>query len=189
MKYGCSYRVIELNDSAMTKIQRTLDSENLKFSDSVVHNSNDAAAHEDRISQQAWIREIRFCQLFIDIAKTMNEMCWWNLDIQGCEPIQYGIYNIGDHYGWHNDQGKYSTENQLVRKVSMSLFLNDPDEYEGGELDIDFKNPHADPRYDTLKLNSGYAVFFQSHLWHRVRPVRSGVRKSLVAWFSGLRYV
>ena len=31
----------------------------------------------------------------------------------------------------------------------------------------------------------GFAIFFQSDRWHRVRPVSSGVRKSLVAWYSG----
>ena len=38
MKYGAAYRVIELNDSAMTKIQRTLESQDLEFSDSIVYN-------------------------------------------------------------------------------------------------------------------------------------------------------
>ena len=71
----------------------------------------------------------------------------------------------------------------------MSLFLNDPDEYEGGELDIDYKNPSNNPRYESLKLDTGYAVFFESHMWHRVRPITSGVRKSLVAWFCGPPYV
>jgi len=187
MKYGCSYRVIELNDSAMTKIQRTLDSENLKFSDSVVHNSNDAAAHEDRISQQAWIREIRFCQLFIDIAKTMNEMCWWNLDIQGCEPIQYGIYSKGGKYNWHVDQHPKPVQG-MVRKISMTLFMNEPDEYKGGEFDLELYKPETDCRYETFKLKKGSAIFFQSDVWHRVRPVKSGVRKSIVAWFYGPPY-
>ena len=46
MKYGCSYRVIELNDNAMTKIQRTLDSEDLVWRDSLTHNSDVAQSSQ-----------------------------------------------------------------------------------------------------------------------------------------------
>ena len=66
MKYGASYRVIEMTDSAMTKIQRTLDSEDLVWKDSLTHQSAEAKKHNSRISKQAWIREVRFCQMFID---------------------------------------------------------------------------------------------------------------------------
>ena len=81
MKYGCSYRVIELNDKAMTKIQRTLDSEDLVWRDSLTHNSDVAQSSQMRISKQAWIREHRFCEIFMDIAMVMNQQNLWNLDI------------------------------------------------------------------------------------------------------------
>ena len=73
-----------------------------------------------------------------------------------------------------------------IRKVSMSLLMND--EFEGGELDIEIYKPGTEPRYDTIKLPKGSAVFFQSDRWHRVRPVTKGIRKSLVAWFYGPPY-
>ena len=76
--------------------------------------------------------------------------------------------------------GKY-----LARKLSMTIWLNDPDEYEGGEFDIEIRGPRMDVRYDTLKLKKGSIVVFPSDKWHRVRPVTSGVRKSLVTWFRG----
>jgi len=187
MKYGCSYRVIELNDSAMTKIQRTLESENLTWKDSLTHQSDVAQSHQDRISRQAWIREPKFCQLFIDVARVMNEENWWNLDIGGCEPIQYGIYPEGGKYDWHVDQHPKPIQG-VVRKISMSLFMNDPTEYEGGEFDLELYKPETNCRYDTFKLKRGSAIFFQSDVWHRVRPVTSGVRKSIVAWFYGPPY-
>ena len=40
-------------------------------------------------------------------------------------------------------------------------------------------------RYVTLKLPKKSIVIFPSNKWHRVRPVTSGVRKSLVTWFRG----
>ena len=112
----------------------------------------------------------------------------WNYDLDGCGEIQYGIYSDGGYYDWHIDEeaeipninGKY-----LTRKLSMTIWLNDPDEYEGGEFDIEIQGPHMDLRYDTLKLSKGSIVIFPSNKWHRVRPVTSGVRKSLVTWFRG----
>ena len=187
MKYGAAYRVIELNDSAMTKIQRTLESQDLQFSDSVVHNSDEAKSHEDRVSRQAWIREPQFCQMFIDIAKVMNEQNWWYLDIQGSEPIQFGIYPEGGKYDWHVDQHPKPVQG-MVRKISMTLFMNDPSEYEGGEFDLEIYKPETDCRYETFKLKKASAIFFQSDQWHRVRPVTSGIRKSIVAWFYGPPY-
>ena len=67
----------------------------------------------------------------------------------------------------------------------MTLFMNNPDEYEGGEFDLEYSHPESKPRYKTFKLKKGSAIFFQSDVWHRVRPVSSGMRKSLVAWYSG----
>jgi PKHD-type hydroxylase len=67
--------------------------------------------------------------------------------------------------------------------------LSDPSEYEGGELDLEFGKPNDKPRYTSFKLPKGGLVFFQSDVWHRVCPITSGVRKSLVAWFSGPPYI
>ena len=180
----------------MTRIQRTLDSENLVFKDSLTHNSNIARSTIDRISKQAWVRDPRFCQMFIDIAKTMNEQNLWNLNITGVEPIQYGIYSKGGKYNWHVDQhpkpvywvADSGSREGVVRKISMTLFMNEPDEYKGGEFDLELYKPETDCRYETFKLKKGSAIFFQSDVWHRVRPVKSGVRKSIVAWFYGPPY-
>ena len=72
-----------------------------------------------------------------------------------------------------------------MRKLSTTIWLNDPDEYEGGEFDIEVNGPLDSIRYETLKLSKGSIVIFKSDKWHRVRPVTSGVRKSLVTWFRG----
>ena len=80
-------------------------------------------------------------------------------------------------------------KNGSIRKISMTLFMNNPDEYEGGEFDLELFEPEKQPRYETFKLKKGSAIFFQSDSWHRVRPVSSGVRKSLVAWYSGPTFI
>jgi|TARA_B100001996_G_scaffold110791_1_gene83896 PKHD-type hydroxylase len=187
MKYGAQYRIIELNDSAMSIVRETLNSENLDWKDSLTYNSEEAKKHSSRISQQAWIQDRRFCQMFIEIAKAMNVDNGWNLDIHGVEPIQFGMYPEGGKYDWHVDQHPHPVQG-TVRKISMSLFLNDPSEYEGGEFDLEIYKPESDCRYETFRLSKGSAIFFPSDMWHRVRPVTSGVRKSIVAWFYGPPY-
>ena len=88
-------------------------------------------------------------------------------------------------YDWHIDQHP-KVMNGVVRKISMSLFLNE--DYEGGEFDLEIYKPESNPRYETFRLKKGDAIFFNSTTWHRVRPVTSGVRKSIVAWFTGPPY-
>ena len=71
-----------------------------------------------------------------------------------------------------------------VRKISMTLLLNDPKNFEGGDLEI-FCGETLDSEKNKFKLKQGYAVFFASFLLHRVAPVIKGNRKSLVMWFGG----
>lgn len=67
----------------------------------------------------------------------------------------------------------------------MSLMLSDPDEYKGGELEI-VHTGNLDDKV-SFKPNKGDMVFFASWMPHRVAPVQSGTRKSLVAWIMGER--
>ena len=187
MKYGDIYRIIELNEGNLKKIDNTISNINLQIKNSVVNKEELKGRDSNlRISKQAWIREASFCKSFFDIGQKINELCRWNFDIKGIEPIQYGIYSDGGKYDWHVDQGsKILLKGGSVRKISMTLFMNNPDEYEGGEFDLEYSHPESKPRYKTFKLKKGSAIFFQSDVWHRVRPVSSGIRKSLVAWLSG----
>tara|TARA_B100001996_G_C18540729_1_gene546820 strand:+ start:44 stop:802 length:759 start_codon:yes stop_codon:yes gene_type:complete len=166
--------------------------------------------------------------LLMEKAQLANKEAFWNVDINRVQKPQYSDYPEGGHYDWHTDQFLMPV-NQEVRKISMSLFLNDPDEYEGGELDLEvfgpakdhneetrtYKSFHGIPpdncpvpvgrdgkpiikyipteeendRYVSFKYEKGVAVFFQSCDWHRVRPVTSGKRTTLVGWFAGPPYV
>tara|TARA_B100000131_G_scaffold267010_1_gene265144 strand:- start:49 stop:750 length:702 start_codon:yes stop_codon:yes gene_type:complete len=136
-------------------------------------------------------------QLFDIIQEYNNNESGLNYLLTGIESMQYGIYSDGGFYDWHVDcypsaisittKKTLSGTNiiKVNRKLSISIFLNDPDEYEGGELDIEVDGPRKDPRYSTYKLPKGSIVVFPSDKWHRVRPVTSGIRKSLVAWLFG----
>ena len=189
MNYGDIYRVIELNEDEIKKIDNTISNMDLEMKKSLVNEENSLGRDPNlRISNQAWIKEVSFCKSFFDLGQKINEVCHWNFDIKGIEPIQFGIYSEGGKYDWHKDQGSKLLQGGSVRKISMTLFMNNPDEYEGGELDLELFHPEKKTRYETFKLKKGSAIFFQSDVWHRVRPVISGVRKSLVAWYSGPKF-
>jgi PKHD-type hydroxylase len=94
------------------------------------------------------------------------------------EQAQYTEYSDGGFYDWHMDSDHSGVHQPLIRKISMTCCLTDPEEYEGGELLLMDKKTK-------IKLKKGYACFFASFLKHKVMPVTKGNRKSLVVWFGG----
>lgn len=104
-------------------------------------------------------------------------------DIDRIEPFQYTVYKPGQFYDWHFDS--FQHYESLERKISGVLFLSDPSEYEGGELEV-ITNGSPD-RSELIKPYKGELVFFDSHFCHKVHPVASGVRKTLVFWVLGKR--
>ena len=105
------------------------------------------------------------------------------IQLTDIEPLQYSEYGVGGEYGWHRDIHDKPYPNGLVRKVSFSTILND--DFEGGEFDIETRNPADKKRYDTFDNKKQNTIIFPSHMWHRVRPIKSGVRKSIVGWVLG----
>ena len=104
--------------------------------------------------------------------------------VQLSEQAQYAEYSKGGFYNWHMDSNTEMAAMPTVRKISMTLLLNDSKDYEGGDLEI-FCGETLDSEKNKFKLKQGYAVFFASFLLHRVVPVIKGNRKSLVMWFGG----
>ena len=180
-------------------IQREINNPHLIFRDAKVdqpwENAPKNIYDPMRISQISWIDNFDLKkEILSDICEYNSMVGSWNYDLDGMENIQYGIYPVGGHYDWHVDE--FSTplkyeyveaeyNKTLQRKISFTIFLNDPHEYEGGELDIEMEGPRQKPRYKEYKLPKATFLIFRSCLWHRVRPVTSGVRKSLVGWIMG----
>lgn len=112
----------------------------------------------------------------------------WNLILNGLEAIQLGKYSIGGHYDWHRDTAIYNDvdiQAGLVRKLSMSILLNDPSEFEGGELEIEFSNGEI---AKNLLPKQGSIVVFPSFMRHRVSPTTLGTRYTAVTWANGPQF-
>jgi len=88
-------------------------------------------------------------------------------------------YNKDMHYRVHNDF--YVQNNDTRTDYSMTIFLNDPEEYEGGELVISVGTEEI-----RCKEPAGHAVIYQTGLQHRVEPIISGSRKVCIMWFESL---
>ena len=118
------------------------------------------------------------------LTKTANDEMF-HFDIHNMpEQIQYTEYygtNKG-HYDWHMDIG--AANHMKYRKISVTVQLSGPDEYEGGDLQIwsGGQYPMTAPR------GKGNVVIFPSFMMHRVTPVTSGTRKSFVLWLGGGHY-
>lgn len=106
---------------------------------------------------------------------------FFNFDISGFEPIQYLVYDeIGNHFATHIDASHYY-EPGIDRKLSFVLQLSDPDEYDGGDLQLwRFAN-----EYQSVTKQKGKIVLFSSLTPHRVTPITRGIRRSLVGWVYG----
>ncbi len=92
------------------------------------------------------------------------------------EPLNYLTYSeeVQGHYFWHVDTG------ENFRKLSITVQMTDPAEYDGGEVEI-----NASGKPQDLPKDKGKMVIFPSYLIHRVKPVTRGARSALVAWSVG----
>ena len=99
-------------------------------------------------------------------------------DVRVTENAQFTEYPVGGFYDWHMDCDTNMAHEPPVRKISMTLLLNNPSEFEGGHLEIG-----APGRF--VELKQGHAICFASFINHRVQPVTRGMRQSLVVWFGG----
>lgn len=144
-----------------------------------------------RNSKISWINNNQDSMWIWDrMAYIMRNVCsyWYNYDLSGfLDPIQYTEYDseLSDepsYYEWHEDW--LGDGCNLQRKLSMSVLLSDPNDYVGGEFQFLFPGDTFD-NPTTIERKKGMAVIFPSFRMHRVSPVISGARKSLVLWGYG----
>tara|TARA_Y100001938_G_C8056650_1_gene414765 strand:- start:687 stop:1322 length:636 start_codon:yes stop_codon:yes gene_type:complete len=125
------------------------------------------------------------------------------------ESLQFAKYEKGEFYDWHTDSSiqdcyipkvkqipSRSTHNpdlhqdylnlntEYIRKISFSLQLSHPDDYEGGNVEFidDHDKAFIAPR------QRGSLILFDSRTKHKVHEVTRGVRRSIVGWVLGPRW-
>lgn len=97
--------------------------------------------------------------------------------------VMFNRYAEGMEYGPHIDIPLMGVMGNMLRTdVSMTLFLSDPDSYEGGELTI-IQGGGATYRF---KEQAGSAITYPSNSLHHVTPVTRGVRDAAVFWVQSL---
>ena len=115
-----------------------------------------------------------------DMALSLNER-FFKFDLFGLnEGFQFTNYEApSGKYGKHVDRGI----NTPVRKLSISIQLTDPEEYEGGELYL-----YEEDKGILMDKSQGTLIMFPSYVLHEVTPLTKGTRNSLVSWVTGKQF-
>ena len=92
-------------------------------------------------------------------------------------PPVFSKYEPGMEYGWHTDSPIMGNQPPLRTDMGMTIFLSDPDSYEGGELEV-----QTNSGLKQFKLPKGDAICYPTTQIHRVAPVTTGVRMAAVTW-------
>lgn len=134
-----------------------------------------------------------------ELIKYTNKNKNWNFKIDYPETFQFTEYALNQFYHWHHDshvEPYKKGDNHIinkVRKISMSISLSEPEDYEGGDFLLDLRNGDNQNQSniisDPCMKNKGSAVVFPSFVWHKVLPVTKGTRYSGVIWYLGDAFV
>lgn len=99
-------------------------------------------------------------------------------------PPRFNRYQGGGQYGFHVDGAVMAMPHapgQLRSDIACTLFINEPDTYDGGELIIsDTYGEHE------VKLPAGDLVVYPASSLHRVAPVTRGTRLAALFWVQSL---
>lgn len=99
-------------------------------------------------------------------------------------PPCFNQYGISEEYGYHVDAAIMrlpDSQDVLRSDVSMTVFLNEPDEYDGGELII-----ATEFGEQKIKLAAGQAVVYPSSSLHKVTAVTRGKRIAAITWMQSM---
>ena len=99
-------------------------------------------------------------------------------------PPLFNRYGVGQHFGIHVDnavRGDHFTGTRIRTDLSVTLFLSDPEEYDGGELIVeDYYGSHR------VKLPAGHLLLYPATCLHAVTEVTRGVRVASFFWLQSM---
>lgn len=154
-----------------------------------------------RDSKTIWMEEAHWitglCWHYIMMANRENFL--YDIDRVEGGTLQYTSYEPGEYYHWHVDADILSSRVpnltnpdvefvqsniENIRKLSIIVQLSDPEEYSGGEVQLQY----SDRSTGFIPKQKGTVIVFDSRTLHRVKKIKSGRRKSLVGWVTGPRW-
>ena len=176
---------------------------NTKLKEASVLNKGESDADDVRTGRtdpSIRITDIAFVEPDGNEDNKVNEVAWdflneantrqFNYEIESYQLVQFARYRDGGHYGWHRDVNESAiSPNGEMRKLSLTLCLTDPKEYEGGELQFFNGERPIEQRIINDIQDQGSVIVFDSRDWHRVTPVTKGTRYSLVCWSVGPNFL
>jgi PKHD-type hydroxylase len=183
-----NYYVFEhgFNAEELEHIYRGVDY--IPFEEAVILGDN----NDVRNSRVKWIPQSEewdwLYEKLISMAEIANQELW-GFDLHTApEMIQYTEYLASERgkYEWHQDIGPGIP---AFRKVSITVQLADPSEYEGGNLQLWMGGDITDPENIVeCPRGLGNVIIFPSYMPHQVAPITSGLRRSFVLWVGGEHY-
>ena len=184
---------------------------NTELKEAAILNPGESDADANRSSRvypKIRITDIAFVEPDANGDNKVNELAWqylieanarnFNYKIETFQLVQFARYRDGGHYAWHRDVNESAlVPNGTSRKLSLTLCLSDPKDYEGGDLEFfhgerplddivqwDGKIVKGEQVHKHIQ-DQGSVIVFDSRDWHRVTPVTKGTRYSLVCWSVG----
>ena len=122
------------------------------------------------------------------VISTINER-YYNYNLNGYSDFQYTEYHASEDgkYNWHMDMLHGPNTLNVTRKLSMVLCLSNPEsDFSGGDFEINNGNPDEPEK---IHMKRGRMIIFPSYMIHRVKPITQGIRKTIVVWVTGPKFV
>ena len=148
-----------------------------------------------RKSNVVWMDDRWIYKEIHPYVRQANTNAGWNFEWDWSESCQFTKYKLNQFYDWHcdswpkpYDKPESPNSHSKIRKLSVTVSLSDETEYEGGDFEFDFRSSEDgsnQPQVCKEIRPKGSVVVFPSFVWHRVKPVTSGTRYSLVMWNLG----
>jgi len=93
----------------------------------------------------------------------------------------FNRYETGMAYGWHTDNPLMAEGGTVRTDIAVTVFLSDPDSYEGGGLLV-----NAAGGQGRFRMPRGHALLYPASTIHSVEPVTKGVRHAAVTWIQSM---
>lgn len=139
--------------------------------------------HRDSLMWLVSVNDLKiFKEVMFFVVDSNSYNFKFDIDYDKKEEMNLLLYESDGHFDFHTDQ-PFTKKQSTIRKLTCIIQLSDSKEYEGGDLEFLFlgKDPLTYPEF----RNQGSVIVFPSFILHKISPIISGQRHSLVSWWSG----